>query len=294
MTSDPQHRPDRTPADPAFETMAAPAAAPDRAFETMAAPAAAPDRAFETMAAPAAASGPTPGSPRHAAPEPPGFETMAAPVAAGPGRTYGAPGTVVAPVEAPTVVIARPAPPRAVRRPSAVGALAGTAAIGALVAVTLGVYGRFHLPQPAAVNVAGFSGPGEVKSWLTTLAFVLGLVQLGSALVMWGRIPRVAPPSWIGGLHRWSGRVAVIATVPVAVHCLYVLGFAYDEPRVLVHSLLGCLFYGVFVTKMLVLSRDDRVPGWVMPVAGGVTFTALTGLWLTSAVWFFATTGIHL
>jgi hypothetical protein len=79
------------------------------------------------------------------------------------------------------------------------------------------------------------------------------------------------------------------------VHCLYVLGFAYDTPRVLVHSLLGCLFYGVFVTKMLVLSRDDHAPGWVMPGGrGGVTFTALTGLWLTSAVWFFATSGIHL
>jgi Family of unknown function (DUF6529) len=86
----------------------------------------------------------------------------------------------------------------------------------------------------------------------------------------------------------------VVATVPVAVHCLYVLGFEYDAPRALAHSLLGCLFYGVFVTKMLLLGRDDPAPGWVLPVAGGVLFTALTGLWLTSAVWFFATTGIHL
>jgi hypothetical protein len=55
--------------------------------------------------------------------------------------------------------------------------------------------------------------------------------------------------------------------------------------------LLGCFFYGVFVTKMLLLSRKD-MPGWSLPVIGGLTFSALTGLWLTSAVWFFATTGL--
>ena len=233
--------------------------------------------AFETWASPAVGA-------RDPAPETLGptgddpYETMAAPRAAVASRAS----RVAAP------------PAHRVGRSSAVGALVAVTAAGVLLAVALGVYGRLHEPQPAAVNVAGFSGPGEVKSWLTTLAFVLGLVQLGSAMVMWGRVPRIAAPSWIGGLHRWSGRVAVVATVPVAVHCLYVLGFQYDTPRVLVHSFLGCLFYGVFVTKMLLLSRDDPAPGWVLPVVGGVTFTALTGLWLTSAVWFFATTGIHL
>jgi Family of unknown function (DUF6529) len=164
-------------------------------------------------------------------------------------------------------------------------------AIGVLVAVALGVYGRLHEPAFFSVNVAGFSSPGAVKSWLATAAFVLALVQLGSALVMWGKIPGVAAPSWIGGLHRWSGRLAVLVTVPVAVHCLYALGFDFSSPRTLVHSLLGCFFYGVFVTKMLMLSRPN-VPGWALPVVGGLTFTALTGLWLTSAVWFFTTTGL--
>jgi hypothetical protein len=251
-------------------------------FETWAPPVAgAPGRASGTL-------GPTDVDP---------FETMLPPVA-GPSHAPAAgvdpfETMVPSPVAAPSVV-PPPAPPQRARGPFAVGALVVVAAVGMLVAVALGVYGRLHEPQAAAVNVVGFSGPGEVKSWLTTLAFVLGVVQLGSAMVMWGRIPRVAAPPWLGGLHRWSGRVAVVATVPVAVHCLYVLGFAYDTPRVLVHSLLGCLFYGVFVTKMLLLSRDDPAPGWVLPVVGGVTFSALTGLWLTSAVWFFATSGIHL
>ena len=91
--------------------------------------------------------------------------------------------------------------------------------------------------------------------------------------------------------HRWSGRAAVLLTVPVAVHCLYALGFDGYSPRVLLHSLFGCFFYGAFVAKMLVLSRDDT-PGWALPVLGGAVFTALTALWLTASLWFFTTVGI--
>jgi hypothetical protein len=170
-------------------------------------------------------------------------------------------------------------------------AVAVPAAVGVLVAVALGVYGRVHEPALVSVNVAGFSSPGAVKSWLATAAFALALVQLGSALVMWGKVPGVAAPSWIGGLHRWSGRLAVLVTVPVAVHCLYALGFDFSSPRALAHSLLGCFFYGVFVTKMLALSRPN-LPGWSLPIIGGLTFSALTGLWLTASVWFFTTKGL--
>lgn len=164
-------------------------------------------------------------------------------------------------------------------------------AIGSLVAVGLGVYGRLHEPAFIAINLAGFSGPMPVKVWLTTLAFVLGLFQLGSSLVMWGKVPGIAAPSWIGAAHRWSGRLAVLATVPVAVHCLYALGFDGSSTRALVHSLLGCFFYGAFVAKMLLLSRPGA-PGWALPVIGGLTFTALTGLWLSSSLWFFTTFGV--
>jgi hypothetical protein len=61
---------------------------------------------------------------------------------------------------------------------------------------------------------------------------------------------------------------------------------------VLFHSLFGCLFYGAFVTKMLVLSRKG-LPGWALPVVGGVVFTALVGLWVTAGLWVFATQGLH-
>ena len=163
--------------------------------------------------------------------------------------------------------------------------------IGAAVCVTLGVYGRLHHPTGVAVNIAGFSGPMAAKVWLATGATVLALAQLGSALVMYGRVPRVPAPSWIGTFHRWSGRVAFLLTVPVAVHCLYALGFQTYSTRVLLHSLLGCLFFGVFTVKMLVLTRRG-LAGWLLPLFGGLVLTALVGLWLTSALWFFTTVGV--
>jgi hypothetical protein len=87
--------------------------------------------------------------------------------------------------------------------------------------------------------------------------------------------------------HRISGVLAVVVSVPVAFHCLWSLGFGTYDTRVLVHSLLGCAFYGVFVTKMLAL-RGRRMPGWALPLLGGALFTSMVVVWLTSAMWFFA------
>lgn len=179
-------------------------------------------------------------------------------------------------------------PPGSPRLPAlAVPVLGGLA-----LAVVIGVYGRLHEPGQVAVNIAGFSGPAYVKAWLTTLACLLAVVQLVSALNMYGRIGS-ASPSWVSTVHRWSGRLAVLVTVPVVVHCLYAFGFGYDSPRVLVHSLAGCLFYGAFATKMLSLPRRD-LPGWALPVVGGIVFSALVVLWLTAALWLFTTRGVHL
>ncbi len=166
-------------------------------------------------------------------------------------------------------------------------------AVGSLVAVSIGAYGGLHDPTGEALNLAGFSSGLHAKVWLGSLAFVLAVVQVLSALAMYGRVPGVAGGGKATGIvHRWSGRLAVVVTLPVAAHCLYALGFQGFDTRVLVHSLLGCFFYGIFVCKMLVLSRD-RKPGWVVPVAGGLLFTGLTGLWLTSSLWFFSETGVQ-
>jgi hypothetical protein len=169
-------------------------------------------------------------------------------------------------------------------------------ALGALVAVALGVFGKVHEPQFFSVSVAGFSSGTAVKAWLATLAVVLALFQLGSAFAMYRLIPGGKAPSWIGTAHVWSGRLAVLVSVPVAVHCLYALGFQSYDNRVLFHSLFGCFFYGAFVTKMVLLTRKGLtrkgLQAWVIPVAGGLVFFGLVYVWLTSALWFFETNGV--
>ena len=100
------------------------------------------------------------------------------------------------------------------------------------------------------------------------------MVQVGSSLVMYGKVRGVTAPSWISGLHRWSGRIAFIFTVPVVVHCVYALGFQTFNARVLLHSIAGCLFFGAFTVKMLALTRRG-MPGWVLPVLGGLAFAPL-------------------
>jgi len=163
--------------------------------------------------------------------------------------------------------------------------------VGAAVAVGLGVYGRLHQPTGVAIDVAGFSSFQSVKAWLATVAVLLAVVQLVSALALFGHIRSLAGRSWLGPVHRWTGRAAVAVTLPVVAHCLYALGFQYDQPRILLHSVLGCFFYGAFAAKMLTLSRSDA-PRWLLPVVGGAVFAGLVGLWLTSSLWFFTTFGI--
>lgn len=163
-------------------------------------------------------------------------------------------------------------------------------AIGTLVAVGIGVWARTQDPTGVAVNLAGFSSAGAVKTWLASLALVLALAQGWTGMVMRGRIGAGATPL-VATLHRWTGRLAVLVTVPVAVQCLIALGWSGATPRTLVHSVLGCVFYGAFVTKMLLLRRSG-VPGWVVAVSGGLLLAVLTGIWLTSALWFFGTHGL--
>jgi Family of unknown function (DUF6529) len=165
-------------------------------------------------------------------------------------------------------------------------------AVGSLVAVAIGVYGKTHTPTNEAFSLAGFSSGLHAKAWLGSIAFAFAIIQVLSAMAMWGKLPGSRGGGRVAGvLHKWSGRIAVVVSLPVAAHCLYALGFQGFDTRVLLHSLFGCFFYGIFVCKMLVLTRDDR-PGWVLPVVGGVVFAGLTGLWVTSSLWFFGEYGV--
>ncbi|EFC86420.1 DUF6529 family protein [Parafrankia sp. EUN1f] len=158
---------------------------------------------------------------------------------------------------------------------------------GAAVALSLGVYAKAHDPAARPLFTLGFSGMLPMKAWLTTAAAVLLLVQLTTALWMWGRLPGAgSAPAWTAPVHRWSGTLAFVLTLPVALHCIWALGFASDETRTLVHSLVGCGFYGAYAAKMLGL-RTRRLPAWALPVLGSTVLLCLLVLWLSASLWFF-------
>jgi Family of unknown function (DUF6529) len=184
------------------------------------------------------------------------------------------------------------APPGAPARPAgATLPLLMAAVAGASVAVALGTYGRVHEPTGDSIATFGFPAVLPMKAWFTTAVALLALAQLASALAMWGRLPGVrASSAWVAPVHRWSGTVAFVVSLPVAYHCLWSLGFQDTDTRVLVHSLLGCAFYGAFATKLLAL-RIERLPAWALPVMGGTLVTCLTVIWLTSSLWFFTNVG---
>lgn len=167
--------------------------------------------------------------------------------------------------------------------------------VGIAVAAVLGVYARVHHPSGHALFTLGFSGVLQMKAWLTSAAALLLFVQLTTALWMWGRLPRVrrAAPAWVGPVHRYSGAIAFAITIPVVLNCVWALGFATYNWRVIVHGVAGCLFYGAYAAKMLGL-RLKGLPSWALPVLGGAVLTALVVLWLTAALWFFTRTGIPL
>jgi uncharacterized protein DUF6529 len=109
---------------------------------------------------------------------------------------------------------------------------------------------------------------------------------------MFGKIGRSTPPAWVGPTHRLVGTLAFLASLPIAYHCLWSLGFEShaDHARRFWHSLFGCAFFGAFTVKVLAV-RSRRMPDWVLPVVGGLVFSLLVGLWLTSALWFFDNSG---
>ena len=179
---------------------------------------------------------------------------------------------------------------RAPEAPSQWG-LAVLGAVGLAVAAALAAYAEMHPGDGAALTTLGFAGMLEMKAWLTTAATALVVVQVLSALAMWGRLPGVTDtPAWVSGLHRWSGTVAFLLTLPVVFHCVWSLGFEDESVRVLVHSVAGCVLYGVFAAKMLAL-RLRGLPSITVPLLGGLLAGTIVVLWFSSALWFFSQSG---
>src|SRR3954451_9203945 len=89
------------------------------------------------------------------------------------------------------------------------------AGIGAAVALALGVYGHVHDPSQQLVFTLFFSSTISMKVWFGSVAVAFALVQVASALWVYGKLPW-QPASWSGDLHRLSGRLAFLFSLPVA------------------------------------------------------------------------------
>jgi hypothetical protein len=165
---------------------------------------------------------------------------------------------------------------------------------GLAVAASLGTYARVHDPAGRPVFTLGFSSVLQMKAWLSTAVLVLIVVQLTTALWMWGRLPAAGrAPAPVALVHRWSGSIAFTLSLPVAFHCVWSLGLETGTLRVALHGVAGCAFYGAYAAKMLGL-RLPRLPGWALPVLGGTVLAAFLLSWLTASLWFFTRSGIPL
>src|SRR5216684_3877911 len=173
------------------------------------------------------------------------------------------------------------------RRPAA-ARLAGIGLLAAGVSVALYVAGRLHTPN-FTFSLFGRVGLDAIalKSMLATIALGLAGLQVLLALWIYRKLPLAgSSPRPVPLAHRVIGFALFALTVPIAVHCLLAYGVQLTSPRVAVHSIAGCFFYGAFVAKVL-LVQSRRLPGWVLPVAGGTLAVVVGVLWYTSALWYY-------
>jgi hypothetical protein len=160
------------------------------------------------------------------------------------------------------------------------------AAIGVLAAgVTAAIYLAGRLIQPDYTFTLFGSDPYPAKAALATTALGLAVVQVLLALRIYGKLP-LGPPQLAAPAHRINGSLIFLATVPVALHCLIAYGVQLTDLRVAIHSLAGCFLYGAFAAKVLAV-HSKRLPGWILPLAGGALTVIIGVLWYTSALWYY-------
>jgi hypothetical protein len=170
-------------------------------------------------------------------------------------------------------------------------------AAGAVVALLTGVFGKVHDPSLKGTTTLGFHTVIDMKVVVATIIGVLAVLQVIGALWIYGKLG-IRAPSWLGRAHRVSGTIALALSLFVAYHCLWALGLESGTledgekvpARTVVHGVLGCAVIGAMVVKVVAV-RSKRAPGWFLPVAGGLLFTLLVAVVLTSAIWYIGAKG---
>src|SRR5436190_9978106 len=113
-----------------------------------------------------------------------------------------------------------------------------------------------HDPTTQGLTSLWYRTVIDMKVVLAIVIGVLAVWQLIAGLWIYGRLGRPAP-SWVGGVHRVTGAIAVLLALFVAYNCLWALGLESGtlkdgEPvgtRTVIHGVLGCAVIGAFVIK---------------------------------------------
>ena len=125
---------------------------------------------------------------------------------------------------------------------------------------------------------------------------VAGVTSSGATTASAPTLPRLDAP----GLHPQAAPDAT-ATAP-ANSCGYQAAIPADRFKGIPvfnatqaaqpYSVEFVTTQGVITVKMLALTRRG-MPGWVLPVLGGLAFALLVLIWFTSAFWFFSVFGFR-
>jgi hypothetical protein len=165
----------------------------------------------------------------------------------------------------------------------------------ALVSLTVGAFASQTVKpivKPAYFQLF-FSSVIVMKVWLTTAVVILAVLQVITATRIYHLLRFPPEGRFYNFMHRTTGFLAIGLSLPVAYHCIFLLGYAsVSDTRTLIHAILGTFVYGVFVAKVFIVVFPSRFRGWALPILGSLLFTILLGLWLTSALWFFSTVGV--
>ena len=123
---------------------------------------------------------------------------------------------------------------------------------GAAVAVALGVYSVLHQPTGRDFVLYGFESAASWKNALTLVVALLLVAQAALSFKLAGLFGlRATTRPWLSELRRLLATLAVGFSLPVAFHCVWVLGFGSDSLALsTLHSILGCVAYGCVVAAL--------------------------------------------
>ncbi len=132
-------------------------------------------------------------------------------------------------------------------------------AVGAAVAVALGVYSVLHQPTGRDFVLYGFESAASWKNALTLVVALLLVAQAALSFKLAGLFGlRATTRPWLSELRCLLATLAVGFSLPVAFHCVWVLGFGSDSPAITLHSILACVAYGCVVAALWP-ERSERI-----------------------------------